>query len=96
MGLSAWNSHKAPNASFRVSSPDNTIGYYRGSADGHRVGNQGSGQGSDMAGSNTTLNASNFKGSMGKWHPTVLWMLGLVLAEVFAMGLMRKLTKHGG
>lgn len=96
MGLSAWNSRMAQQVTGRVSAPDNTLGYYRGDAEGHRFGNQGSGQGSDNAGRDATMGSTGLKGKAGQWHPTVVWMLGLVLAEVAALGIMRKLTKHGG
>lgn len=30
------------------------------------------------------------------WHPTVKYLLVLVIAEIFVMGLVRGVTKHGG
>lgn len=30
------------------------------------------------------------------WEPTVKYLLVLVIAEIFIMGLIRGLTKHGG
>lgn len=35
-------------------------------------------------------------GSGMQWHPTVLFLLGLVVAEILIMGALRTLTKHGG
>jgi hypothetical protein len=36
------------------------------------------------------------KNSSGQWEPSVLYLLGLVLAEIVIMGSMRYFTKHGG
>jgi len=35
-------------------------------------------------------------GTTAGWQPTVLYLIGLVVAELVAMGVMRYLTKHGG
>ncbi len=32
----------------------------------------------------------------GEWHPTVRYLLGLVVLEIILMGVMRQLTRHGG
>jgi hypothetical protein len=32
----------------------------------------------------------------GSWEPGVLYLLGLVLAEIIVMGVLRNMTKHGG
>lgn len=34
--------------------------------------------------------------SGAQWHPTVLYLLGLVIVEIAVMGALRTLTKHGG
>lgn len=36
------------------------------------------------------------KNSTGQWEPGVLYLLGLVIAEVVIMGTLRYFTKHGG
>jgi hypothetical protein len=30
------------------------------------------------------------------WEPSVLYLLGLVIAEIIIMGALRTVTKHGG
>ena len=35
-------------------------------------------------------------GGSTPWQPTVKYLLILVVAEIFLMGLVRNLTKHGG
>lgn len=62
--------------------PDPTIGYHRGA--GRSSEEKGSGMGVSMA------------GSAGQWHPTVRFLLVLVVAEIFAFGALRAYTKHGG
>jgi hypothetical protein len=34
--------------------------------------------------------------SDAKWEPSVKYLLGLLLAEIFVVGIMRGLTHHGG
>jgi hypothetical protein len=40
--------------------------------------------------------ARNQGGGNGQWHPTVVTLLILIIGEIGAMGVMRKLTRHGG
>jgi hypothetical protein len=61
--------------------PDTTIGYNRGAV--RSTEEKGSGMGVSNAGS-------------GQWHPTVRFLLVLVVAEIFAYGALRAYTKHGG
>ena len=72
----------------RVDAPATDAGYYRGTPP--RAGGTGSRRGpkglTHMAGDGTTAG----------WQPTVLYLIGLVVAELVAMGVMRYLTKHGG
>jgi hypothetical protein len=51
-----------------------------------------------MAGTRATLNQtqSNGTASQGKWHPTIVYLCILVLAEVTLMGVLRSQTRHGG
>lgn len=35
-------------------------------------------------------------GTGGNWEPSVKYLLVLVFAEIFAMGVLRSITKHGG
>jgi hypothetical protein len=80
-----------------ASAPDRTFGYYRGDAEAHRYGNSGSGQGSSSAGRSVTLNGSMSGGSTGgKWHPSVAYLMGLLIAEVLLYGVVSRITRHGG
>ena len=36
------------------------------------------------------------KNQSGQWEPSVLYLLGLVIAEIAVMGALRYFTKHGG
>lgn len=36
------------------------------------------------------------KNKTGEWEPSVLYLLGLVIAEIMIMGTLRYFTKHGG
>lgn len=62
-------------------SPSASFGYYRGSP---LAGGQGSGQGHNPMGSNTFAAGQGPGTSSGTgWHPTVLYMLVLIIAEMF-------------
>jgi hypothetical protein len=62
--------------------PDQTTGYNRTTV--RSTEEKGSGMGSSLA------------GSAAQWHPTVRFLLALVVAEIFAFGALRAYTKHGG
>ena len=62
--------------------PDQTTGYHRGAERSSQE--KGSGMGVSMAGSTSA------------WHPTVRFLLVLVVAELFLFGALRAYTKHGG
>jgi hypothetical protein len=55
------------------------------------------GQGAQKAGRDVTKTgaASNQAGN-GKWHPTIVTLLGLIGGEIAVLAVMRKLTRHGG
>jgi hypothetical protein len=36
------------------------------------------------------------KSGTGQWEPSVLYLLGLVIAEIALMSTLRYFTKHGG
>lgn len=77
---------------FRVSSPDPTAGYNR-ATDWPTSGGAGqsSGYGAGMGFSqlaNQTINTD--PGTTIGWHPTVLWMLGFVVAEMVAFHLLSR------
>jgi hypothetical protein len=60
-------------------SPTSSFGYYRGTP---VVGGQGSGQGVPVAGSNAFAAGQGPQGVQG-WHPTILYLSALVIAEMF-------------
>jgi hypothetical protein len=62
--------------------PDQTIGYNRTAMRSNQE--KGSGMGSTLA------------GAAGQWHPTVRFLLLLVVLELVAYGALRAYTKHGG
>jgi hypothetical protein len=60
--------------------PDQTTGYQRG-----------------VARNNTTEKGSGMGSTSGQgWHPTVKFLLLLVIGELVAYGALRSFTKHGG
>lgn len=68
------------------SAPTASFGYYRGSP---MVLGQGSGQGVSMAGTNSFA-AGQGGGIASGWHPTVLYMLALIVVEMFAFAFISK------
>ena len=67
-----------------------STGYWRGSD--IQAGGSGSGMGSQPGGS---AGLSQGLGSMGpgNWHPTVLYMLGLIVAEMVVFGVIGRMLK---
>lgn len=39
---------------------------------------------------------ASFNSAEGDWHPSVKYLLVLLVAELFVFGLLRGLTQHGG
>lgn len=77
---------------FRIATPDPTAGYNR-ATDWPTSGGAGSssGYGAGMGFSqfaNQTINTD--QSTAGGWHPTVLWMLGFVVAEMVAFHLLSR------
>lgn len=72
----------------RIAAPPPDAGYFSGNPP--RAGGTGSKRGPKglrgMTGDNTPSD----------WHPTVKYLLALVVAEIALMGVMRYFTKHGG
>jgi hypothetical protein len=66
--------------------PTSSFGYYRGNP---MVMGQGSGQGVNMAGTNTFA-AGQGGGVAGGWHPTVLYLGALIIAEMFVFAFISK------
>lgn len=71
----------------RVAGPAQDTGYFSGNPP--RAGGTGSKRG--------PRGLSNMTGDTpSDWHPTVKYLLVLVIAEIALMGVMRYFTKHGG
>ena len=69
--------------------PPSSWGYYRGAP---MAGGQGSGQGVTMAGTNSyAAGQGPAAGSQSGWHPTILYMFVLILAE---MAVFAWISKH--
>jgi hypothetical protein len=64
--------------------PDQTTGYQRGVARSNTE-EKGSGMGASVGTSGSS-----------SWHPTVKFLLALVIGEIVAYGALRAYTKHGG
>lgn len=61
--------------------PSSAFGYYRGTP---LVGNQGSDQGVDMAGSNVFSAGQGPSAATGAgWTPTILYLFVLIVVEMF-------------
>jgi hypothetical protein len=67
--------------------PSAHAGYWRGAFDWPEIG----GAGPQMPSLNIPgLSSTATPGMAGNWHPTVLWMLGFVVAELFAFHFLSK------
>lgn len=75
-----------------MAAPDPRLGYYSGGAP--RYGGTGSMKGPKAAG--TVAGAGIAPGPGSGWTPSVLYLVGLVLAELLLYGLLRHYTSHGG
>lgn len=75
-----------------MAAPDPRIGYYSGGAP--RYGGTGSMAGPKAAG--TAGGAGIASTGAGGWTPSVLFLVGLVAAELVLYGALRHFTSHGG
>lgn len=73
--------------------PDPRIGYYSGGAP--RYGGTGSMAGPKAAGTVSGYGAA-ISGVRGAWTPNVMYLVGLVVAELLLYGVLRRYTSHGG
>jgi hypothetical protein len=79
---------------FRVGAPAPNLGYNR-TTDWPVAGGQG-GKTTNAGGGLTgmlSLKSQATPGSPGNWHPTVLWMLGFVIAELVLFGYLSRHLK---
>jgi hypothetical protein len=78
---------------YTYAAPDGRIGYYTGAAP--RYGGTGSMAGPKAAGTLTGAGMRMPSGS-SDWHPTVKYLLGLVIGELVLFGVVRYYSRHGG
>lgn len=76
--------------------PDPDIGTYRALPPAY--GGTGSGQGPRGAGTEAAaMSTANGNGNgAGTWHPTILYLVGLLIVEMIVFGMLRRYTRHGG
>jgi hypothetical protein len=79
-------------ASTFYSRPSSSFGYWRGGySDGPLAQGQGSGRGQANSGAGIFPQGSGPAGNGGgAWHPTVMYLLIFVAAEIVAFGLLAK------
>jgi hypothetical protein len=75
-----------------MAAPDPRLGYYSGGAP--RYGGTGSMAGPKAAG--TVSGAGVASAPSGGWTPSVMFLVGLVAAELLLYGVLRHYTSHGG
>jgi hypothetical protein len=73
----------------RASLPNQSMGYWRGAP---LAGGSGSGMGQADAGAGV-LNQGFGAPTAGNWHPTVLYMVGLLIAEMIVFGVLGRVLK---
>jgi hypothetical protein len=69
------------------SSPTSSYGYYRGAP---MAGGQGSGAGPSMQGTSAFSAGQGPAAGPGGWHPTVIYMGGLILLEMVVFAFISK------
>ena len=74
---------------FRVSAPAPDLGYNR-TTDWPTGNGAGPGKGGLMASMKSTISPNGATTGASAWHPTVLWMLGFVAAELVAFHLLSR------
>ena len=67
------------------------LGYWRGSD--IQAGGSGSGMGMANQGTAGLSSGLSMPAGMGNWHPTVLYLVGLVIVELIVFGWIGKLLK---
>lgn len=70
-----------------ISRPTSSFGYYRGAP---LAGGQGGGEGPAVQGLGTLAGGQGNSTGPGGMHPTVLYMLGLVIAEMVVFAFIAK------
>lgn len=74
-----------------ASLPSSSFGYYRGTPYVGGGAHGGGGQGQQMAGSNTFAQGQGPTGGTSTgWNPTILYMFGLIVAEMIIFGILAR------
>jgi hypothetical protein len=74
--------------------PSSAFGYWRGvGSDGPLAQGQGSGYGQANSGVGVFPPGSGAGATGGAWHPTVIYLLIFVAAEIVAFGLLAKVLR---
>jgi hypothetical protein len=71
--------------------PNQAFGYYQGY--GPQAGGSGSGMGKPMAGLGQLAAGQGVTVGSQTWHPTVIYLLALVIAEMVVFGYVAKILK---
>jgi hypothetical protein len=78
-----WRGEQAAGITSRAGNPSR--GYYAGY--GPQAGGSGSGMGQAMAGRGQFASGQGITVAGSDWHPTILYLLALIVAEMFVFGL---------
>jgi hypothetical protein len=72
------------------SNPTSSFGYYRGAPQYLGGAQSGGGQGPQMAGTGVFSQGQGPTGQAGAWTPTILYMFGLIIAEMVIFGILAR------
>lgn len=72
------------------SAPTSSFGYYRGSPLNAGGAQSGGGYGNQMAGTNQFAQGQGPVSAGNTWSPTILYMFGLIIAEMIVFGILAK------
>ena len=75
----------------RSAYPNQAFGVWRGSEFSYPKA--GSGMGTNTQGVGRLSAGQGFAGLTGDWHPTVLYLLGLIVVEMIVFGFLGKILK---
>jgi hypothetical protein len=74
--------------------PSSAFGYWRGAgADGTQWKGQGSGMGPSVQGVGKFMQGQGAPGGGGGWEPTVIYLLLLIVAEMFVFGVLSRVLR---
>jgi len=70
--------------------PNSSFGYYRGNPQFGGGAYGGGGSGPQMAGTNVFSQGQGPTGQSTGWNPTILYMFGLIIAEMIIFGILAR------